>query len=384
MRVPLLDLKGQYQTIKTEVLSKIVEICESQQFILGPEVEHLEKTAAAYCKAEYAVGVSSGTDALLIALMAAGIGPGDRVLTSPYTFFATAGAIARVGGRPVFADIDPDTYNLCPSCARRVLENMPASDRKTIKAIIPVHLYGQCADMDGILSLAKAYGLTVIEDAAQAIGALFNNRPAGAMGDFGCFSFFPSKNLGAFGDGGLVTTNSSEHYERLKILRVHGADPKYYHRFIGGNFRLDALQAAVVAIKLKYLDAWTRKRAENAQIYRSLFREAALDGVVKLPVARESGHIYNQFVIGVPGKRDALKQFLTDGGIGVEIYYPLPLHLQACFSYLGYRRGDFPVSETAADETLALPIYPELTLAHLQAVVDRIKAFFLRAQPGDR
>ncbi|MDX9787762.1 MAG: DegT/DnrJ/EryC1/StrS family aminotransferase [Desulfobacterales bacterium] len=376
MKVPLLDLKGQYQTIKAEVLAKIEEICESQHFILGPEVDHLEKAVAAYCHAKFAVGVSSGTDALLIALMDAGIGPGDRVLTSPYTFFATAGAIARLGARPVFADIDPATYNLSPVCVRQVLETMSSSDRQTVKAIIPVHLYGQCADMDGILSLAQAYGLTVIEDAAQAIGAQFKGRSAGSIGDYGCFSFFPSKNLGAFGDGGLVTTNAPESYEKLKILRVHGGNPKYYHRVIGGNFRLDALQAAVVAIKLKYLDAWTQKRQENAQTYRTLFQAAGLDGLVTLPEARESRHIYNQFVIRVPGKRDALRDFLTNASIGVEIYYPVPLHLQDCFAYLAYRRGAFPVAETAADETLALPIYPELTSSQLEMVVDGIKAFF--------
>jgi dTDP-4-amino-4,6-dideoxygalactose transaminase len=376
MKVPLLDLTGQYQVIKTEVLSKITEICESQHFILGPEVEGLEKDIAAYCGAKYAVGVSSGTDALLIALMAAKIGPGDRVLTSPYTFFATAGAVSRLGALPVFADIDSGTYNLSPTSARQVLEKMSAEIRKSVKAIIPVHLYGQCVDMAAFLSLAKEFGLTVIEDAAQAIGARHGNRPAGSMGEFGCFSFFPSKNLGAFGDGGMVTTNIPSLYETLKILRVHGGHPKYYHKAIGGNFRLDALQAAVVAIKLKYLDGWTQKRQENAQTYRGLFKAAALDGVLILPEERETRHIYNQFVIRVQKKRDDLRQFLTDAGIGVEIYYPVPLHLQECFSYLGYKRGDFPESEAAADQTLALPIFPELTLLQLQTVVDTIRQFF--------
>lgn len=375
MKVPLLDLTGQYQSIKDEVLEKISEICESQYFILGPEVEKLETAIAAYCGTAHAIGVSSGTDALLIALMAAGIGPGDRVLTSPYTFFATAGAVARVGAQPVFCDIDPDTYNISPASAGRVLADMPASRRETVKAIIPVHLYGQCADMNAILELAEAHHLTVIEDAAQAIGARYGKRSAGSMGDFGCFSFFPSKNLGAFGDGGMVTTNSPELYERLKILRVHGGHPKYYHKTIGGNFRLDALQAAVVGIKLKYLDAWTEKRQENADTYRALFEQAGIADRVELPEAREARHIYNQFIIRVPEKRDELRQFLVAAGIGVEIYYPVPLHLQECFDHLGYGPGDFPVAEMAAQQTLALPIYPELTRAQLAMVVDQINDF---------
>lgn len=376
MKVPLLDLTGQYQAIKKEVLSKITDICETQHFILGPEVEGLERDIADYCAAKYAVGVSSGTDALLIALMASNIGPGDRVLTSPYTFFATAGAVSRLGALPVFADIDRGTYNLSPASVRQVLENMPAATRKSVKAIVPVHLYGQCADMSAILPLAKEFGLTVIEDAAQAIGAYHGGRPAGSMGEFGCFSFFPSKNLGAFGDGGMVTTDSLSRYERLKILRVHGGHPKYYHKTIGGNFRLDALQAAIVAIKLKYLDGWTRKRQENAGTYRRLFKAAGLDGVVTLPEERESRHVYNQFVVRVQEKRDELRGYLSDAGIGVEIYYPVPLHLQECFSYLGYQRGDFPESEQAADQSLALPIFPELTSPQLQEVVDTFGRFF--------
>ena len=376
MKVPLLDLTGQYETIKTEVLSKITEICESQYFILGPEVEALERDIAAYCGTSYAVGVSSGTDALLISLMAANIGAGDRVLTSPYTFFATAGAVSRLGALPVFADIDRGTYTLSPASVRQVLEKMSPAERNNVKAIIPVHLYGQCADMGALLPLAAEFGLTVIEDAAQAIGAQHDNRPAGSMGAFGCFSFFPSKNLGAFGDGGMVTTQTESQYETLKILRVHGGHPKYYHKTIGGNFRLDALQAAIVAIKLKYLDGWTRKRQQNAKTYRNLFKAAGLDGILTLPEERETRHIYNQFVIRVRNKRDDLRAHLTNAGIGVEIYYPVPLHLQECFSYLGYRRGDFPESEAAADQTLALPIFPELTQAQLQAVVDAIGRFF--------
>jgi dTDP-4-amino-4,6-dideoxygalactose transaminase len=376
MKVPLLDLTGQYKAIKTEVLSKINDICESQHFILGPEVERLERDIADYCGASYAVGVSSGTDALIISLMAANIGPGDRVLTSPYTFFATAGAVSRLGALPVFADIDSGTYNLSPVSARQVLEQMSPATRKSVKAIIPVHLYGQCADMSALLPLAAEFGLTVIEDAAQAIGAQHDNRPAGSMGAFGCFSFFPSKNLGAFGDGGMVTAQTESQYETLKILRVHGSHPKYYHKTIGGNFRLDALQAAIVAIKLKYLDGWTRKRQENAQTYRKFFKVAGLDGILTLPEERETRHIYNQFVIRVREKRDDLRAYLASAGIGVEIYYPVPLHLQECFSSLGYQRGDFPESEAAGDQTLALPIFPELTKAQLQAVVDTIGQFF--------
>jgi dTDP-4-amino-4,6-dideoxygalactose transaminase len=298
------------------------------------------------------------------------------VLTSPYTFFATAGAVSRLGALPVFADIDSGTYNLSPASARQVLEQMSPGTRKSVKAIIPVHLYGQCADMGALLPLAAEFGLTVIEDAAQAIGAHHDHRPAGSMGAFGCFSFFPSKNLGAFGDGGMVTTQTESQYETLKILRVHGGHPKYYHKTIGGNFRLDALQAAIVAIKLKYLDGWTRKRQENAQTYRTLFKAAGLDGILILPEERETRHIYNQFVIRVRDKRDDLRAYLTSSGIGVEIYYPVPLHLQECFSCLGYQRGAFPESEAAADQTLALPIFPELTPAQLRSVVDAIGRFF--------
>lgn len=376
MKVPLLDLTSQYQTIKNEVLSKIASICDSQQFILGPEVEGLERDIADYCQTQYAVGVSSGTDALLISLMALNVGSGDLVLTTPYTFFATAGAVSRLGAVPVFADIDRETYNLSPLSARRILEQMPEASRKKVKAILPVHLYGQCADMTALLGLAEEFGLAVIEDAAQAIGASHADRPAGSMGGMGCFSFFPSKNLGAFGDGGMVTTNSPLLYESLKILRVHGGYPKYYHKIIGGNFRLDALQAAIVAIKLRYLDGWTRKRQENAGTYRKLLTEASLEGVLSYPAERETRHIYNQFIIRVPEKRDHLRQFLTEAGIGVEIYYPVPLHLQECFTNLGYKKGDFPESEAAAAETLALPIFPELTHDQLAYVVNCIRKFF--------
>lgn len=374
MQIPLLDLKAQYAAIREEIVKVTHEVFESQYFILGPRVESLEKAVADYCSTEFAVGVSSGSDALLIALMAAGIGPGDVVITSPYTFFATGGSIARVGARPLFVDIEPDTYNLSPKKLIRTLERLSNDERSRVKAVMPVHLYGQCSDMDPICDIADVQNLVVIEDAAQAIGAEYKGRRAGSMSDFGCFSFFPSKNLGAFGDGGIVTTNSEEWFERLKILRVHGSNPKYYHKFVGGNFRLDALQAAVVSVKLNYLDKWSAERQQNARTYRQLFTEAGLERI-QLPEEKESRHIYNQFVIKVPEKRDALRQYLQSKDIGTEVYYPVPLHLQECFAYLEYRNGDFPFSEEAATHTLALPIYPELTDDQLSYVVDSIKNF---------
>ena len=376
MKVPLLDLKAQYATIRDECMQITREIYESQHFILGPHVEALEKQVAAYCGAGYAVGVSSGTDALLISLMAAGVGSGDMVITTPYTFFATVGSIARVGAIPVFADICPDTYNLSADKVKDVIENMGINDRKRLKAIMPVHLYGQCADMDALMEIASAYNLTVIEDAAQAIGSEHGDKRAGSFGEFGCFSFFPSKNLGGFGDGGIVTTDSRDRLELLRILRVHGSDPKYYHRMIGGNFRLDALQAAIVSIKLKYLDDWTRARQENAAFYRRLFEDAGLEGIVTCPMEKGKRHIYNQFVISLAEKRDELKAFLLESGIGCEIYYPVPLHLQECFKYLGHGPGDFPASEYAAKHTLALPVYPELSKDQQTYVVDRIRYFY--------
>jgi dTDP-4-amino-4,6-dideoxygalactose transaminase len=308
--------------------------------------------------------------------MAAGIGPGDSVITTPYTFFATAGSIARVGAKPIFADIDPDTYNISPGKISEIVCSMKAAERARLKAIMPVHLYGQCADMDPILDIAKKFNLLVIEDAAQAIGSEYKGRRAGSMGSFGCFSFFPSKNLGAFGDGGIVTVKEAAFYEKLHILRVHGSHPKYYHRYIGGNFRLDAIQAAIVSVKLKHLDGWTEARQKNAERYAKLFREAGLDEKIKLPVQKESRHIYNQFVIEVPEKRDDLRDHLNNAGIGNEVYYPVPLHLQECFAYLGYREGDMPVSEHAALHTIALPIYPELTEDMQAYVVEKIKEFY--------
>ncbi|MDY6831017.1 MAG: DegT/DnrJ/EryC1/StrS family aminotransferase [Thermodesulfobacteriota bacterium] len=376
MKVPLLDLKGQYATIRDEALKVTSEIYDSQMFILGPHVETLEQDIARYTQSRYAVGVSSGTDALLVSLMATGIEPGHRVLATPYTFFATAGVIARMGAIPVFVDIEPDTFNMDMAALAKTIDELPKAARAQCKAVIPVHLYGQCADMDPLLELAGQHNLAVIEDAAQAIGAEYKDRRAGAMGDFGCFSFFPSKNLGAFGDGGVVTVRSRERCERVRILRAHGSHPKYYHSFIGGNFRLDALQAAIVSIKLKHLDTWTEKRRQNAAAYRKLFEAAGLTEQVRLPADVMSRHIYNQFVISVPERRDDLVTFLREREVGVEIYYPVPLHLQKCFAYLGYQAGDFPVSEHAAAHTLALPIYPELTHEQLEYVVDSIAAFY--------
>lgn len=378
MHVPLLDLKAQYTTIQDRILDVTRQVFESQHFILGPQVESLERKIAAYCRSDHAVGVSSGTDALILSLMAAGIGPGDRVITSPYTFFATVGAIARIGATPVFADIDLLTYNLSPAKTIALVEGMSKTEAKTVKAIVPVHLYGQCADMAPLLDLASARGWVVIEDAAQAIGAEYRGRRAGSMGDYGCFSFFPSKNLGAFGDGGIVTAGDSTVAERLKILRVHGSKPKYYHPMVGGNFRLDALQAAIVEVKLAYLDDWTARRQENAARYRGMFDAAGLTERVHPPAAKENRHIYNQFVIRVDGGRDDLRAYLGRQEIGTEVYYPVPMHLQACFSGLGYQEGDFPVAEQAASQTLALPIYPELTQSQQDYVVQRIGAFFKR------
>jgi len=369
MKVPLLDLKAQYQSIKDEVLAVTKDLFETQLFILGNHVEKLEEEIAGYCQVKYAIGVSSGTDALLISLMAAGIGPGDEVITSPYTFFATVGSIVRVGARPVFVDIEEDTYNIDPRAIRDKITSRT-------RAIIPVHLYGQCCDMEPVLELARTHDIVVIEDAAQAIGAEYGNRRAGCMGDMGCFSFFPSKNLGAFGDGGMVTTSSDALSEKLKILRVHGSHPKYYHKVIGGNFRLDALQAAIILVKLPYLDEWTAGRQANARHYRELFKAEGLDNFIRLPVEKNGRHIYNQFVISVPSQRDELRQFLSEAGIGTEVYYPVPMHLQPCFADLSAKEGDFPVAETAAVNTLALPIYAELADEQKAYVVEKIKEFY--------
>ena len=371
MKVPLLDLKAQYAGIKKEISEAVRTVLESQWFILGPNVQECERQIAAYSHCPYGVGVSSGTDALLISLMAEGIGPGDEVITTPYTFFATVGCVARVGATPRFVDIHPETYNLDVS---------QIEDRLTerTKAVIPVHLYGQCADMDPILEVASRHGLTVIEDAAQAIGAEYKGRRAGSMGHYGCFSFFPSKNLGGGGDGGMVVTQDARRAERLSVLRAHGSKPKYYHALVGGNFRLDALQAAIINAKLPHLDRWTAGRQSHADCYRDLFEASGLtaNGLVGLPsVAPDRRHIYNQFVIRA-GQRDELRAYMTDQGIGTEIYYPVPLHLQECFAGLGYQKGDFPEAERAALDTLALPVFPELSRHQQEYVVKTIKDFY--------
>ncbi|MFZ0449593.1 MAG: DegT/DnrJ/EryC1/StrS family aminotransferase [Desulfatiglandaceae bacterium] len=379
MKVPLLDLKKQYASIEEEVMQVTEEVFRSQRFILGPKVEELEEAIAGYCGCPYAVGVSSGTDALIISLMTAGVGPGDIVLTTPYTFFATVGAIVRVGARPMFVDIKEDTFNMDPVLLEKAFLSLRDDERKQVKAVIPVHLYGQCADMQPIVKAAQDFGAVVIEDGAQAIGAEYEwddgkAYRAGAMGQYGCFSFFPSKNLGAFGDGGMVTTTDSEIYERLKVMRVHGGKPKYYHHLIGGNFRLDAFQAAILSVKLKRLDAWTGQRQENAALYRRFFREAGVEGI-RLPEEKEKRHIYNQFIVRLKENRDELKAFLNDRDVGCEIYYPVPLHMQTCFSYLGYEKNDFPVSVAAAETSLALPIFPELTPDQIHYVVDMITEY---------
>lgn len=364
MNVPLLDLKVQFATIKDDVLRNVHDVFASQQFILGPVVEAFEKECAAYIGAPYALGVSSGTDALLLALMAIGVGPGDEVITTPYTFFATAGSIARLGARPVFVDIEPDTFNINAALIERAIT-------PRTKAIIPVHLFGQCADMDAVLAVAAPRKIAVIEDAAQAIGARYKGRAAGTMGTIGCFSFFPSKNLGGAGDGGLVTTADPHLYQRMKILRVHGMEPKYYHHFIGGNFRLDALQAAVLRAKLPHLNSWHEARRRNAQFYDHAF--AACPEVVTPKVKADRYMIYNQYVVRVP-RRDAVLAAMKAAQIGVEIYYPVALHQQPCFQYLNYPAGSFPEAERAASETLALPIYPELSQTQLQYVADTLIA----------
>jgi dTDP-4-amino-4,6-dideoxygalactose transaminase len=377
MAVPLLDLKAHHEPLHKEIMAALEQAFRSQAFILGPDVAKLEERVASYSQTRYGIGVSSGTDALLLALMAIGVGPGDEVITTPYSFFATAGAVARLGAKPVFVDIDPKTYNMDPGKIEKAVT-------PRTKAMIPVHLYGQCADMAPIMDVAKTRQLKVIEDAAQAIGAEYRDgRRAGSMGTVGCLSFFPSKNLGALGDGGMIVTNDGELAERMKILRVHGGKPKYYHKMIGGNFRLDTIQAAVLNVKLNYLDEWTRRRQENARHYEALFQQSGLleKGRVRLPDAdyRASGvkhyHIYNQFVLRAE-RRDDLMAHLKQKGIGSEIYYPVPFHLQGCFRYLGHKEGDFPESERAAKETVAIPIYPELTPPQQREVVEAIAAFY--------
>jgi dTDP-4-amino-4,6-dideoxygalactose transaminase len=384
--VPLLDLKAQFTQIRAEVMPLIEQVCTTQQFILGENVRGFEEEIARYCGAPFGVGVSSGTDALLLALMALGIGAGDEVVTSPFTFFATAGTIARVGSRPIFCDIDPVTFNLSPSAVQTFIERdcvmtgdglINRATRGRVKAIMPVHLYGQSADMDGFMDIARRHGLKVIEDAAQAVGTEYKSGVrVGSIGDIGCFSFFPSKNLGAFGDAGLCTTKDPELAERMRVLRVHGGKPKYFHALIGGNFRIDELQAAVLRVKLKYLDGWTSGRQRNAGYYDRAFSATRLGERVITPrAAPGQRHIFNQYVVRVH-ERDALKKFLGEHGIGTEIYYPVPLDRQECFKYLGYGPGAFPESERAAAQTLAIPIYPELTEEQLGTVVARVAEYF--------
>ena len=377
MGVPLLDLKAHHEPLHDEIMAAMEKTFRSQAFILGPEVGQLEEQVAAYCQAKYGIGVTSGTDALLIALMALGVEPGDEVITTPYSFFATAGAVVRLGAKPVLADIDPRTFNLDPN-------KIDKAFTQRTKAIIPVHLYGQSADMGPIMDLAHRRKVAVIEDAAQAIGTeAADGRRVGSIGTIGCFSFFPSKNLGCLGDGGMAVTNDPDLAERMRVLRVHGSKPKYYHKLIGGNFRLDTIQAAVLNVKLKYLDQWTKRRQENADRYEKLFQQSGLvrKGRAQLPEAvyRASGakhyHIYNQFVLRVE-RRDDLLAHLKQKGIGAEIYYPVPFHLQECFRYLGHQKGDFPESERAANETVAIPIYPELTPTQQAEVVEAVATFY--------
>ncbi len=373
----MLDLKAQHDPIRSELLGAITRVCDSQRFIHGPEVDGLERELEAYLGVQHAIGLSSGTDAVLAALMAIGVGAGDEVVTSTYSFFATAGCVARLGARPVLVDIDPATFNIDPAAA------VAAITPKT-RAILPVHLFGQPADLMPIINAGIRHNIPVIEDAAQAIGAKYEDHAVGGLGAIGCFSFFPSKNLGAFGDGGLVSTNDASLGKRLRLLRNHGMEPKYFHHIIGGNFRLDALQAAVLRVKLPHLDAWTAGRQQNAARYRGLFADAGLNDTVRLPVeAPGRTHIYNQFVVRVPN-RDGLKAHLDKEGIGTEVYYPVPFHLQKCFASLGYKAGAFPQAEAAARDSLALPIYPELTESQQATVVEAIKTvlFTPRLKPG--
>jgi dTDP-4-amino-4,6-dideoxygalactose transaminase len=371
MNVPLLDLRAQFQTIRGEVMAAVERVFESQHFILGPEVEAFEREAAEYCRIKHAIGCGSGSDALLLALTALGVGPGDEVVTASFSFFATAGSIARLGARPVFVDISPDDFNIDPNLIERAIT-------PRAKAILPVHLFGQCAEMDAIREVADRHNLPVVEDAAQAIGAGYCERRAGAMGSVGCFSFFPSKNLGGAGEGGLMTTDDDDLAEKLRLLRVHGMRPKYYHKVVGVNSRLDALQAAVLGVKLKYLDRWSDARRRNAEHYDKLFAEAGVEEVTTPAVRPNRRHIFNQYTIRC-SRRDELMDFLKRRGVGSEIYYPAPLHLQECFAHLGYKPGDLPATERASRECLSLPIYPELTEEMRQYVVEKIAEFYREA-----
>ena len=370
-QIPLLDLQAQHKQVRDEVLAEIVRVVDSQKFILGEDVKKLEGEIAAYCGTKYAIGCASGSDALILALMALEIGPGDEVLTTPYTFFATAGAISRVGATPVFVDVDEATFNIDVEQMEKTLAAHPR-----VKAMIPVHLFGGCADMDPIMQMADARGIPVIEDAAQSIGSEYKGRRAGTIGQIGTFSFFPSKNLGGYGDGGIITTNDTALAERLGALRVHGGKRKYYHEWIGMNSRLDALQAAVLRVKLRYLDGWSEGRAKNAERYRAQLKKLGVPVTPLQPAAYQNRHIYNQFVI-LGERRDALQAHLKGQGIGTEVYYPIPLHLQPCYAFLGHKQGDFPVSERLAAESLALPVHSELPADDLDIVCDSIRSFYV-------
>jgi len=371
MKVPLLDLQAQYATIRDDVRASVDRVLESQQFVLSGEVKALEEELARYCQTKFAIGCASGSDALLLALMSCGVSEGDEVVTTPFTFFASASAITRLGARPVFVDIDARTYNIDPARVENAI-----TDRT--KAIMPVHLYGQCADMNPLLALSERRRIPIVEDAAQASGAEDRRRRAGSMGTIGCLSFYPSKNLGGAGDGGMMVTNDIDHARRLHMLRVHGEETKYHHKVVGLNSRLDALQAAVLRVKLPHLDEWIAARQRKAQQYELMFLDAGLSEEIQMPFVRPGArHIFHQFVIRVSGeKRDALRNHLREHDIGTDVYYPVPLHLQECFAYLGYREGDLPAAEAAAKETLALPVYPELTDEQQDYVVRTIANFF--------
>ncbi|MGB3368835.1 MAG: DegT/DnrJ/EryC1/StrS family aminotransferase [Acidaminobacteraceae bacterium] len=376
-KIQLLDLKAQYSTIKEEIKVAIDEVLESQHFILGPKVTEFEKNIANYCESKYALGVSSGSDALLLSLMALGVKSGDSVITTPFSFFATAGCISRLGATPIFVDIEENTLNISAKEVRKLLESMSDSEKEKVKAIIPVHIYGQMADMEELMKIRSEYGIKIVEDSAQAIGSECKvdglTRKSGSIGDIGCYSFFPSKNLGGYGDGGLVVTNDEELYNKMKILRAHGSSPKYYHKYVGGNFRIDAMQASILDVKLKYLDDWTKSRIDVASKYSlgiSVEKAITPELTNELDYIK---HIYHQYVIRVKN-RDKVIDILKDRGISTAIYYPLPLHLQECFEDLGYKKGDFPITETACDEVLALPIYPELGDKNISRIIAGINS----------
>jgi dTDP-4-amino-4,6-dideoxygalactose transaminase len=369
MKVPFIDLKLQYHSIRSEIQKVMGEVCEEQAFVLGSRVEAFEKSIANYLSVSHAVGVASGSDALLLSLMALKVGPGDEVITSPYTFFATVGAILRLGAKPVFVDIDPQTFSLNPALLDGVLT-------PRVKVLLPVHLFGQCSDMKAIQALAHDEDLKIVEDAAQAIGARYDGKKAGTLGDLGCFSFYPTKNLGGFGDGGMVVSNDSGLADQVRLLRVHGSREPYRHEIVGLNSRLDALQAAVLIVKLKSLEQWTELRRQHAMLYERLFSQAGLIEQVMLPKEQPGYyHAYNQYVVRL-SRRDELKKYLAREGVGTEVYYPVPMHLQPCLKYLGYRTGDLPEAERAAQDSLALPIYPELSEDQQTYVVEKIKAFY--------